>query len=899
TNKSEIVGNTSVTLADNARLLVKGVYGANPATGEQCLSLVGAGGTLAANGAVDAKTPFLSGCVGRLEAGGLRLDTRGFDLLIDQDFTATAADAAFVKAGVGDLTVLRGSDHPRTRVEAGALVFGAGVARFGRTLELAPGAVLAPADASAVIGADAIVYSDVLAIRLPADYELDVAHPILALGTTLTAEQLARVIVANPTAGRGYAFSLSEDGKTLRVTVSAAATGTRTWTGAAGATWNTAENWTPVDVPTHNDTAVIERAAAITLEEAGAVGTLEAPAAEVSVTGDAVLQIASGVAVATGGTLTLAAPVRSARGAAVEKAGSGTLVVDADNAGMMAGDWRLARGVTEFASAKAVGMDADSAGALTLSNCTFRYTGAEAATVRRPWRLDGEFPAVIDNAGDLTFSDFRISFLQGDAGIAKIGAGTLTLDFPRGTTTISTHEKAPRKGNADPSGHFAPVNGEVGSWDGLGQLSVLEGRLTIKGQGKAATTVKQEHHGALGGGNWAAKARPELYLKDVTMYQGSGNGFHLQVDQQVRAGSPASSLVLDNANMVCNGIKLGFNKVSGNAEEIRPSLAITNGTLDINWSMEIPADVPGISPIVRVGPGGRIRRDYVTAAGGITFTRKIDARFEDGGFLEVAKPQNLYFGGTAEGALVFARGGGMKVHRFLARNTGDTPAAVVFDGGSAEFTLDGGVSTANRADTTSFRAAAGGGELIVAAGKTHALAVPLKGPGAFTKSGAGTLVLTNDLGVAIDGNNLPVYTEKGTCTVKVANAGGVRVAEGTLACVAGATDAAARFSGTGTLTGSFGASFTLDIPKEATDGLTLADVDVGTIFLDFGYTDEAPAPSGESVVVAKVPTAEAFGAILWRPRNLGEGKVATLRRDAATGVVTATFKSSGFAVFIR
>ena len=899
TNKSETVGNTSITLSGDARLLVRGVYGAAPVSGEPCMSLVGDGGTLAPNGNATAAVPFLSGCVGRLTSRGLTVETKGFGLAIDQDFTAAegAADAVFVKKGTGDLTVWRSSDHPRTRVEKGALVFGAGVTRFGRKLELGAGATLALTDATAAIAADEISFTGGLAIRLPADYALDEAHPVLSLETALTDEQLAQVVVANPVEGRVYAFSRSADGRALSVTVSAATTGTRTWAGGDGS-WNTAANWTPAGVPTHNDTAVVDGAAAISLDGAGSVGTLRTPAAAVSVTGADALQVGAGLSVAAGGALTLATPVRSADGASVRKDGSGTLVLAADNTGTMAGDWKLERGVTEFASAAALGCDSDRAGALALSNCTFRYTG-EAATVRRPWRLDGEFPAVFDVAGDLTFDDFRISFGQGDNGIVKTGAGTLTLDFPAGTTTISTWTEAPRKGNADPSGHFAPSNGEVNSWDGLGQLSVLEGRLVIRGRGKSATTVKQEHHGALGGGNVPATARPELYLKDVTMIQGSGNGFHLQVDQQVRAGCPASSLVLDNADLTCNGVNFGYNKVNGNADEIHPTLAITNGTLNIAWNMSIPADVAGISPVVRVGAGGCLRRVSYTVAGGVTFTQKVDARFEDGGMIEVGAPQNLYFGGSANGVLVFARGGGMKVNRFLALNTNaSTPAELVFDGGFAEFTLDGGISTVNSASAAYFRAEAGGGELIVAEGRTHHLAIPLRGEGAFTKAGAGTLVLTNDLGCSMS-DNQPVYTERGTTTVKVANAGGIRVAAGTLVCAAGTTDASARFSGTGTLAGAFGASFTLDVPKGAADGLTLADVRVDTIFVDFGYTDDAPAPTGASVVVAKVPEAETFGAISWRARGLGEGKVATFARTAATGVVTATFKSSGLAIYFR
>ena len=897
TNKSEVVGNTSLELAGESLLSTPAVYGAKPGTCDPCMSLVGDGGTLRAAGNVSATAPFLSGCVGTLRAGGLKFDTHGFDLIIDQDFSAAAdaPDAAFVKTGAGALTVRRASSHPRTRVERGALVFGAGVDRFGRVLDVAPAAQLVLADASAAIVADEVVFTDTLAIQLPEGYELDQAHPVLVLGTALTAAQLAKVVVANPAEGRAYAFTTSEDGKTVSVTVSAATAGVLTWTGANGNTWQDAGNWTPAGVPTHNDTATVASGAAIALDGLASVGTLDVTAtAPVTVSGADALQVVGGVAVAPGGALTLAAPVRAAGGATVKKTGAGEATLSGANDATMTGNWSLEGGVTTFASAAALGVDTVDAGALALSNCTFRYTG-EAATVTRPWALTGAFPAVFDIVGDLTFADFRIALKQGDNGIVKTGAGVLTLEVPAGTTTLSSWKESPRKSNVDPSGHFAPSHGEVASWNGLGQLSVLEGRLLIQGRGKAQTTVKQEHHGAIGGGNWAAAAKPELYLKDVTMIQGSGNGFHLQVDQQVRAGCPASSLVLDNADLTCNGLNLGYNKVNGNADEIHPSLAITNGTLNIGWNMSIPADVAGISPIVRVGPGGAIRRATSTVAGGVTFARKIDARFEDGGQLEVGAPQSLWLSSTANGELAFTRGGGMKVNRVVCKT--DRDVAFAFDGGCAEFTLNGGISSADDPDKVCFRADAGGGELKVGAGVTHALAMPLRGEGAFTKTGAGTLILTNDLTYTVS-DNQPVHTDKGTCTLKVANAGGVRVAEGTLFCVAGTTDASARFSGTGTLGGTFGESFTLAVDREAADGLTLAGAP-RTVVADFGYTEEDPAPNGGSAVVAKVPDADLFGATAWKAQNLGPGKVATFVRNAETGVVTATFKSSGVVIYLR
>ncbi len=475
--------------------------------------------------------------------------------------------------------------------------------------------------------------------------------------------------------------------------------------------------------------------------------------------------------------------------------------------------------MTEFTSASALGTDSARQAALSVSNGTFRYSGA-AAEIERPWRLLGEYPSIFDIAGDLTFKNFKISHLQGDGGFAKLGSGTLTLDMPAGTTTLSWWSSAPRKGNSDINGILALQNGGATSWDGLAQLTVLDGRLAIIGKGKNETIVKQEHHGGIGGSGVVATSAPELYLKDLTISMGSGSGFHTMMGQQMAAGSAAPRMVLDNANATFNGLNVGHSKASGNADVVRPVLAITNGTLNIAWNMSIPNNVGGIEPIVRVGTNGVLQRASTTAAGGINFYQRIDARFEDGGLLEVRTPQNLTFGGNAYGELVFARGGGMKVHRFLGSQTANT-AEIVLDGGFAEFTLNGGVSMTASPAKCGIRADAGGGELIVGSGVEHALAVPLRG-GHFVKKGAGTLVLTNDLSYTLS-NYQPVYAPLGTTTVKVANTGGVEIAEGVLKCVAGTTDANSRFSGTGTLSGEFDA-FTLDVEPGATDALTFADL---------------------------------------------------------------------------
>ncbi len=893
TNKSETVGNTSISLSGQALLSMRAVYGGSPADGSPVMAFSADGGTLTVSGSSAPSVPFMSGCVATLGVNGLTLDTKGFPVTIDQDFTSSsAASATITKVGSGTLTVRRNSSHPRTKVSEGTLVFAAGATRFGNELEIAPSAYLVVADVSSSIVADTLVFSGELLIDLPADYSLNEAHPMLSVTTPLTPAQVAKIVVRNPEQGKAYQFTANESGTTVSVTVTASETGAYMWNAASG-NWNASGNWSPVGVPSHNDAVTVAAGAAITMDAVGSAESIDVvTTSPATVAGESSLTVTKGVSVVADGSLTVSAPVLNADG--LEKNGPGTLAFAGANRRTLFGDLALYGGVTEFKTASSLGADSDRTSALTISNCTFRYSG-EATEMMRPLRIAGEYCSVLDIAGDLTLNSARVSYAAGKGGgVVKTGAGTLTFEFPSGTTELSVRGADGRGTNQDVGGSFAPENGEVKNWNGVGQFTVLDGKVVLKGQGKAATTVNQQHHCSVGGSGWNPMVAPELHLKDVTYFVGSGNGFHMLVDTQTAKGMPAAKFIVENSNVDANGLYIGFNKISGNADIVRTLFAITNGTVDVRWYFCAPNNA-GMEPIVRIGKGGLLRRSSTTTAGGVTFNHTYDVRVEDGGCIEVASPQNLYFEYNSSGDFVLANGGGIKVHRFLTCNY-NTTADVTFDGGYAQFTLDGGISTAKYPAKTCFRASAGGGELRVAAGVSHALAIPLKGTGLFTKTGAGTLVITNDTTYTM-ANNLPSYTLLTSQHVKIENDGGVRIDEGTLRCVAGTTGDKSRFSGTGTLSGVFGV-VRLDVADDATDGLTFADLTATQVVADFGHAADDPVTTGGRAVVAKLGADVAFESLAWRAVNLGDGKVAQFACDA-DGVVTATFRSTGMTIFIR
>ncbi|MFA6631270.1 MAG: hypothetical protein WCU90_03125, partial [Kiritimatiellia bacterium] len=89
-----------------------------------------------------------------------------------------------------------------------------------------------------------------------------------------------------------------------------------------------------------------------------------------------------------------------------------------------------------------------------------------------------------------------------------------------------------------------------------------------------------------------------------------------------------------------------------------------------------------------------------------------------------------------------------------------------------------------------------------------------------------------------------------------------------------------------------------DVAADATDGLTFADLTASQVVADFGRAAEDPVPAGGSAVVAKIGAGASFGDMAWKAVNLGKDRVAGFLCDA-NGVVTAHFRSTGLAIYIR
>ncbi len=932
-------GVSEIRLSDSGVLTAVGIVGS--ASAESPILAVNAnGGTIAVADGLTPSSPFMSGCVVTLGANGLALDDTGKSITIDQSFTDGDSAGAFTKTGSGTLTVARNSSHAKTVVAKGTLCFGAGVTQFGKNLDFKRGTALAFADGASCVEADSLTFDTRLNVILPSNLALGTAHNLIKLATPLTEDQAASILVSGGASDRVYTFSTAADG-TLSVTPRAYAPTSVSWTGAAGTgKWNDAGNWSTSATPGAGDAVTLPTTATITVAGVGVADTLTVgAAADVALSGDGALQVASGAAVPEGASLGIGVALLGTSGT-FTKSGAGALTVSGDNASEMNKTWNLEGGTTTFASDAAIGADIADADAIAVSNCTFRYTGEKAATTARPVTLTSALPSVFDIVGDLTFDNFKIAYTAQPSGYSnaegifvKTGKGALTLNLPEGSTTLGQYGwKSQSKDRVDQwQTAWAPTAaGETTNVVGVGQFAVLDGRCEIVGQGKDKTTLSSLCMVEVGGCSWKAETAPEVVLRKLSASWSNTGGKKVELDPYATASHPGSRLVLDDADLtVLGGIYVGGNRYNPNGETpetIHPVIAVTNGTMLIKGWVSIPNNgVAGnCSPTVRVGKGGVIRHqpDETTKVPGYQSEKPFflgcrqDLWVEDGGLLEVATRQQLMFNGEASGALHFTRGGGLVTTRIVtvapekpSAGTGD-PLMMILDGGFIEFTKDGAIS-ANYGErmVPSIRVDAGGGELRVGAGVTHALSMPITGEGALTKTGAGTLVLTNDLGFAgtdeknisgSDSEGFPIYTytELGTTKRALANKGGLVVAEGTLVASAGMVPDGTTVSGSGTLSGTFG-TLNMSIAPGTTTGLTFKDFTATKVYVDMGVKDtDTPPKAGTETVIAKLADPSAFNARLWKVKNAGAGYKAVLS-CSEDGVVTATTTCNGLMLIIR
>jgi len=200
---------------------------------------------------------------------------------------------------------------------------------------------------------------------------------------------------------------------------------------------------------------------------------------------------------------------------------------------------------------------------------------------------------------------------------------------------------------------------------------------------------------------------------------------------------------------------------------------------------------------------------------------------------------------------------------------------LALDGGTLELTADGVTVSANP-DRNYFRLDAGGGTFSVGEGLVHRIAMPVKGSGALTKTGAGVLRLAKVVDRQADDDASETSDAAAQWT------GGTCVAEGVLDIGGEAVDLGA-FTGGGTVSNGT-VTCSLELADAGAALPTFSDVSFARVNVVFSGASE-PAV-GTSLALARLSgSAAAAGLSNWHaPRGLRAASVAFSLRD---GVVYA------------
>ena len=586
----------------------------------------------------------------------------------------------------------------------------------------------------------------------------------------------------------------------VKATVTVKAAGdAKTWAGAAGAMWATSASWSPAGVPEPDDAVTVSGDAAIEMPRYGYAKTLSLPEL---------------------GTLSLAG-------------GTSALAIDEV---IVKGD---------------------------KSSKTYHVAEGANVTIATP------------------------KFTTEDVGFKKTGPGALTLDL-----------------RAKPSLTFIASNA-------TDKIRIDEGALNVVGSGTARESSSHLQNEItcfygdtyVGGADTPANGAVALTLDnagfgrpDITDRASGGGGGSLYVGSfSGNATGATATLSLVDQSIVCaNGIEVGYRPTAADTTSI---LGVTNSTivlipsqaLGLGYAESDAEATSGMSVVARFGEGAVVKdTGGGNCNGALRFGCGLDVAFEDGAKVELSQVSNEKYAcgwatsySRAFGDVRFARGSSLKFTGGLLFNNCQTPdlsetrrLQITFDGG----TLIPAIPDASdersawkecraalfyKPEHQGFAAGADGMFVDMSSCSRYMIAAPVRGEGALVKTGAGTLVLGK--------GRMPAakYTEAGFVTeasfadetkvvesgvVTVQNAGGVRIAEGTVELEAGATDTNSTFEvaadctldlagstvalgavkGAGMVEDGTISTFVMKPLADGEEAATLKDVAVGKAFVDFG-----------------------------------------------------------------
>lgn len=520
--------------------------------------------------------------------------------------------------------------------------------------------------------------------------------------------------------------------------------------------------------------------------------------------------------------LTLAGPLKG-DGSIITKTGSGALSVTGDNADFTGG-FAANGGILEIEDVAAFGTSSGLAKPVTLKSGTFKFDAGDTADVR-PVKLsvqaaEKKIVSIVDVAEDATLTVTDVEHVQG--AVAKKGAGTLAFDLPAGTFTFVKGNDFEDDGNAV----VLPENGDSPAdpaYKALSALTVLEGVMSVRGAGAGQTTFQVSDQ-VLVGANYVGAAPAVLAISNATF---DTMGKHITVGHKLnQAGCLAPALVMRDARLNSNSLLFGRD---GASDQVDVVVDLENSTIVDNWKIQFGWDKAAAGVTAKnswiecysengIQIGGLTTATFTGANAGLAATMTT----KDG---NAAGRLFVYNSSRCNGTMRFEDGARLVTTRgirFQNNETGRGFMTVAFDGGIYEVRASQAEANCRsrmaQPQNQGFTVEDDGLAVQIASDVNHYITFPIRGEGPLTKTGAGTLYLTESYDLDGDSSekllqNTGLTTvAEGTLVLNgslVAEGAKLAVAEGATLDLAGST-LAAPVSGTGTITNG-----------RLTDGLTL------------------------------------------------------------------------------
>lgn len=705
----------------------------------------------------------------KLGSKGLTLDGTTYAVSCNQSFSDVAAGVTgrVIKVGNMPFTVYANSSHGETVLCGGTMKFdNAAVTQFGRIVTVTNNATVSLVGAPASLIAERITLGDTTTKGM---LEIDLGDMItltgnnalvapngyirvlgnissigeweiftLDNGATVSDAELAKIRIRGGDSAF-YSYTLSQANGKIKLVSAQRTFNAVSWTGAESSSWNSDGNWTSA-VPDEDSEATFPPAALnrqIVLASGSKAAKLHVNGTYGFSGGNLATEY---IDVSNGGQLTLSSTLTEPdRDVVVEKTGSGELVLGTSSPSLTK-DWSFGGGRTIVAVADALGGENDGAvvavGPATLSfNCT--------GSITRNLELNAgdARAALLNSTGDMTVSGTVNAV---DGGLAKTGAGKLTLDLPEGTHVLARGHMGSQ---STPVNELVlPENGDAPSAQSanpaLAGLTAIDGHLRILGKGKDVTRIETRQYVMVGAG-CVADGNPVLEVSGC-YWQANDAGYHTHVGGPLTSGSKGlRPTLLLNEGTVLNGdcLYIGCNPTWCGDVGYAPTLAMTNAQAYSSWEVNFGAGA-NATATARLGGGSLVE----SGGGGFNIDNgKKDIVVDEGSIFRspVSKSANgIRIKGGAYGRLELLNGGTLEAARIGSQwgNAQNEDFIIGSDGGRFVFTGGSNTSILYYAEHQWIETKGAGTTFDIAEGGIHDLFIKVTGEGSVTKTGAGTLV---------------------------------------------------------------------------------------------------------------------------------------------------------------